>query len=76
MTLSEICRGQKATIKEIADDAVRIQALRFGIAEGTVVTCAEKLPSGPVIIQVKRQELALGRTLAAKILVNPGGEAR
>lgn len=76
MTLGDTVRGQKVIIREIQDDTVRSQALRFGISEGTVVTCTEKLPSGPVIIRVNRQELALGRTLAQKIAVVPGGETR
>jgi Fe2+ transport system protein FeoA len=71
MTLSQAKRGQHLTIKAIPNDTVRAQAIRFGIAEGARVECAEKLPAGPVIICKGRQEIAIGRRLAENIEVQP-----
>ncbi len=69
MTLDKVKRGQKVEICRIPDDLVRAQAIRFGVCEGSVVTCLEKLPAGPVIISKGHQELAIGRGLACKIAV-------
>lgn len=67
MTLDKVKRGQKVEICRIPDELVRAQAIRFGVGEGTIVTCMEKLPAGPVIISKGHQELAIGRKLAQKI---------
>ncbi len=68
-TLDQVKRGQKVEICRIPDELVRAQAIRFGVCEGTVVTCSEKLPAGPVIICRGHQELAIGRGLARQIAV-------
>lgn len=69
VTLDKVKRGQKVEICQIPDDLIRAQAIRFGVSEGTVVICAEKLPAGPIVISKGYQELAIGRGLAKKITV-------
>jgi ferrous iron transport protein A len=69
LNLAQAQRGQKVTIISIPNAEVRAQAIRFGIAEGSEVSCAEKLPAGPVVICKGKQEIALGRKLAEKIEV-------
>ena len=69
MTLDRAKRGQVLKVINIPDAMVRAQAIRFGIAEGEVVTCAEVIPAGPIIIRKSIQEIALGRGLASKISV-------
>lgn len=71
MTLDQAKRGSVLRIASIPDPAVRAQAIRFGIAEGEIVTCAEVIPSGPIVIRKNRQEIALGRRLARRITVDP-----
>jgi ferrous iron transport protein A len=71
MTLAQAKRGQFVEITAIPNDAIRAQAIRFGIAEGAKIECAEKLPAGPVIICKGRQEIAIGRKLAENIEVKP-----
>lgn len=71
MTLAQAGRGQQLEIVAIADATVRAQAIRFGIAVGALVECAEKLPAGPVILAKGRQEIAIGRRLAENIEVRP-----
>lgn len=68
-SLAQVKRGQKVEICRIPDEQVRAQAIRFGICEGTVVRCEEKLPAGPIILCKGCQELAVGRGLAEKITV-------
>ena len=71
MTLAQAKRGQQVEVVAIANDVIRAQAIRFGIAEGARIGCAEKIPSGPVIIARGRQEIAIGRRLAENIEVRP-----
>lgn len=44
-------------------------ALRFGVAEGAQVDCAIRIPAGPIVVRSGRQEIAIGRGLARRILV-------
>lgn len=68
-TLDKVKRGQKVEICKIGDERVRVQAIRFGLCEGSVVTCGEKLPAGPVVIYAGWQELAIGCGIARNITV-------
>ncbi|MDK2798853.1 MAG: hypothetical protein PWP27_585 [Clostridiales bacterium] len=67
MTLDKAKRGQEIEIISILDSNIKAQAIRLGIFEGARLVCAEKLPAGPVILQNKMQEIAVGRNLARKI---------
>lgn len=69
MTLDKVKRGQIIKILAIPSEAVRAQAIRFGIAEGEVVACAEVIPAGPVVLKKNMQEIALGRGIAKTINV-------
>lgn len=69
MTLDQAQPGQELTITAIADDFARLQAIRFGIAEGARAICQAVLPGGPVVLRKGKQELALGRNLAARIQI-------
>ncbi|SHK45584.1 FeoA family protein [Paramaledivibacter caminithermalis] len=69
MTLDSANKGQKIEIINIPDANIRVQAIRLGIYEGSKLICSEKLPAGPVILQNRMQEIAIGRNLARKIKV-------
>ncbi|MFZ5641655.1 MAG: FeoA family protein [Bacillota bacterium] len=69
MYLNNCRRGQIIKILSIADSIVRAQAIRFGISEGEVVRCEEVVPAGPVVLKKNNQEIAVGRGLASKIMV-------
>lgn len=69
MTLDRVKRGQQVKIISIPDEMIRAQAIRFGIAEGSVVLCEEIVPAGPVVVRKNKQEIAIGRGLANKITV-------
>ncbi|MGE5675523.1 MAG: FeoA family protein [Mycobacterium leprae] len=71
MTLAEAVPGQAILITQIADDYARLQAIRFGIAEGARAVCQAVLPGGPVVLRKGKQEMAVGRNLAKQILVRP-----
>jgi Fe2+ transport system protein FeoA len=69
MTLDLILKGGKLEIIKIPDASIRAQAIRLGIYEGARLICSEKLPAGPVILQNRMQEIAIGRNLAKKITI-------
>jgi ferrous iron transport protein A len=69
MTLADVKRGDQFQISNIDDEQIRAQALRFGISEGANVSCAGKVPGGPVVVKRNLQEIAVGRRLAKNIKV-------
>jgi Fe2+ transport system protein FeoA len=64
--------GQTLRVVEIDDPPARLQALRFGMAEGADIHCVMRIPAGPVVIRSGRQEIAIGRALARRIRVTSG----
>jgi len=69
MTLDLASKGQQIEIINIPDANIRVQAIRLGIFEGSRLMCSEKIPAGPVILQNRMQEIAIGRNLAKKITI-------
>jgi Fe2+ transport system protein FeoA len=64
MYLSEAKKGETIKILSIPNEIIRAQAIRFGISEGSIVTCDSLIPSGPVILRKNKQEIAIGYGLA------------
>ena len=69
MTLDNIRVGQKCRILGLPGRGVRTKAIRFGITEGSLITCTGIIPGGPIIIAKNRQEIAIGRGMAQKIII-------
>lgn len=69
MTLDKVRRGNRIIIRNIGDKSLKTQAIRLGIFEGAEFLCSEKLPGGPVILQNRLQEIAIGKGLAECIQV-------
>lgn len=69
MTLDKAKKGSKIKILNINNKDIKSQAIRIGLYEGAVFMCSEKLPGGPVVLQNKLQEIAIGRGLASNIVV-------
>lgn len=67
--LDTVRRGEEFEIVDVADEDMRVHALRFGMAEGSKVSCVTKVPAGPVVLRSGRQEIAVGRALARCITV-------
>ena len=68
-SLDCIRKGERIEIISVDDQNARVQALRFGMAEGACVECVTKIPAGPLVIKSGRQEIAVGRALAKRISV-------
>jgi len=67
MTLSNANSGDNIEIKSISNPIVRAQAIRLGIYEGAILKCSEKIKHGPIILQNRSQELAIGYNLSKNI---------
>ena len=62
-------KGAFVRIEGIPDGKSKALLLRLGIIQGEIVRCLEKLPGGTVVLGRKRQEIAIGVSLASTILV-------
>jgi ferrous iron transport protein A len=62
-------KGDRIEIVSVDDEHARVQALRFGMAEGARVECVTRIPAGPLVLKSGRQEIAVGRSLAKRIQV-------
>jgi len=69
LTLADAKEGTRLVVTATVGDDVTIQALRFGISEGAIITIAKNISGGPVIIMRSQMELAVGRQLARFIQV-------
>jgi len=67
--LHRVEKGKKVRLVEIPKGKSRIQMMRLGLIEGTVVRCLQRLPGGTIVIERHRQEIAIGAALAKEILV-------
>jgi Fe2+ transport system protein FeoA len=61
--------GDEIEILRIDDEQARVHAIRFGMADGARATCVTRVPAGPIVLRSGRQEVAIGRGLARRILV-------
>ena len=71
MTLDQVKKGSAYIIKFIPAGKIASQAIRFGVYKGETVSIGEIIPMGPIIIYKNRQEIAIGRSLAKKIEIEP-----
>ncbi len=69
MTLTEAKEGDILVVRATAGDELTMQALRFGIDEGSEIKVQKKIPGGPVIISKNQLEIAIGPQLASGITV-------
>ncbi|MDD2430966.1 MAG: ferrous iron transport protein A [Firmicutes bacterium] len=74
MTLNKLQPGQRATLQDLPQGLVRIQAVRLGLMPGTEITCVFRVNRGPVIISKNLQQIAIGQELARQITVNTQAE--
>lgn len=66
-TLNQVEKGQNFIIKNIADPVVRCQSTRLGMCDGQVLKCIHCTHNGPMVLQKRYQEIALGNNLAKNI---------
>lgn len=64
MTLGDGKEGQLLVVTHTEGDDITVQALRFGIGEGSQIQVQKNIRGGPVIISKNQLEIAIGRKLA------------
>lgn len=69
-TLAEAKDGQSLTVIAFATEDIVIQALRFGLDEGSRIRVEKNIPGGPVIVSKHHLEIAIGREIARAIVVS------
>jgi ferrous iron transport protein A len=69
LSLFDAKKGDTVKIVNLPVGLARSQFIRFGIMEGDIVKCLERLPGGTILIQKSRQEIAIGIQLAKNIIV-------
>ncbi len=69
MTLADCKDGQNLLIMGSSQNEINLQAIRFGINQGSTVKVAKNITNGPVIILKNQLEIAIGRQLAKVIQV-------
>ena len=56
-------------VLQIPEGLLGAQLMRLGISEESELTCALKIPTGPIVVRRGDVEIALGRKIASKIQV-------
>ncbi|MFI5253627.1 MAG: ferrous iron transport protein A [Bacteroidota bacterium] len=64
-----ITPGSWVKITSLPMDIIGARFIRLGITPGSKVKCIERLPGGTIVIQKKRQQIAIGHLLAKQIIV-------
>lgn len=71
VSLVKLRKGDHGVLLTLPEQAeLRSQCIRLGICVGAQVRCSQRLPGGTIIIEIGRQEIAIGKALAAAIEVN------
>ncbi|MFB6202790.1 MAG: ferrous iron transport protein A [Halorhabdus sp.] len=75
--LADVDAGETVRLVDVPDGDTRARLLRLGFLDGTV-ECRHHVRKGPVIVERRGTELALGASLANDIeierLAGPAGE--
>ncbi|HAR64285.1 MAG: ferrous iron transport protein A [Candidatus Margulisiibacteriota bacterium] len=74
MGLDQMKVGAVARIVSLPEGQLAVQFVRLGLCVGSKIVCIGKLPGGPIVIKKNHQELAIGRMLAQKIILEIIGE--
>lgn len=69
MNLSEVKPGDWIMVTALSDPETRAKAIRLGIYEGAKIYCTLSISKGPVVLQNRLQEIAVGHRLAKNIQV-------
>lgn len=69
MGIDRVPVGCAARILAIDDEAARRQLIRLGFEVGAEVVVVSRIPFGPVVLQRRDRQVALGRALARRVRV-------
>ena len=70
MKLINVPVGERAQLISVEDEPLRAKLIQYGLYMGDWLRVLRLAPfNGPILIEVNNREIALGRALAIKILV-------
>lgn len=69
MGIDRVPVGSWARIIAIEDEAARRELTRLGFEEGSSVEVVSRIPFGPVVLQRRHRQVAIGRKLARQVKV-------
>jgi Fe2+ transport system protein FeoA len=61
--------GTRTRIEAIEDATARREMTRLGFEEGADVEVVSRIPFGPVVLQRRHRQVAIGRELARRVQV-------
>ncbi len=69
MGIDRVPVGTSARIVAIEDAAARRELTRLGFEEGADVEVVSRIPFGPIVLQRRHRQVAIGRELARRVHV-------
>jgi ferrous iron transport protein A len=69
MGIDTVPVGSCARIAAIEDVAARRELTRLGFEEGADVEVVSRIPFGPIVLQRRHRQVAIGRELARRVQV-------
>lgn len=69
MGIDSVPVGTCARIEAIEDAAARRELTRLGFEEGADVQIVSRIPFGPIVLQRRHRQIAIGRELARRVHV-------
>ncbi|UCF18570.1 MAG: ferrous iron transport protein A [Gemmatimonadota bacterium] len=69
MGIDSVPVGSWTRIEAIEDAAARRELTRLGFEEGADVEIISRIPFGPIVLQRRHRQVAIGRELARRVRV-------
>ncbi len=69
MGIDSVPVGTMTRIEAIEDSSARRELTRLGFEEGCDVEVVSRIPFGPVVLQRRHRQVAIGRELARRVRV-------
>jgi Fe2+ transport system protein FeoA len=69
MGIDSVPVGTTTRIEAIEDESARRELTRIGFEEGAFVEVVSRIPFGPIVLQRRHRQVAIGRELARRVRV-------
>lgn len=69
MGIDSVPVGTTTRIEAIEDESARRELTRIGFEEGADVEVVSRIPFGPIVLQRRHRQVAIGRELARRVRV-------
>jgi Fe2+ transport system protein FeoA len=69
MGIDRVPVGARTRIEAIEDATARRELTRLGFEEGAQVEVVSRIPFGPIVLQRRHRQIAIGRELARQMRV-------